>query len=100
LRRHQHRQLDHQPDRKIAITHLRVTVHTDDTNTFPQPYGTQTSVIDWETLWANVAMSVERCRGDLKILMPAGVFVPESARAMAESDINESICREEGPSNG
>jgi hypothetical protein len=57
---------------------VRVTVHTDDTNTFPPPgvlQGTMTSVIDWETHWANVAMSVERCHGNLTILIPAGVSV-------------------------
>jgi plastocyanin len=70
---------------------VRVTVHTDVTRTFPQPgvlHGTQTSVIDWETHWANVAMSVERCRGNLTILIPAGVFVTpaETARQSIAAD--------------
>lgn len=67
---------------------VRVTVHTDDTNTMPPGvnHGTSTSVIDWETHWANVAMSVERCRGYLKIRMPAGVFVEESARQSIAAD--------------
>ena len=70
---------------------VRVTVHTDDTNTFPQPLanpGTWASVIDWETHWANVAMSVERCRGNLTILIPAGVSVTpgETARQSIAAD--------------
>ena len=70
---------------------VRVTVHTDDTNTFPQPgvlHGTQTSVIDWETHWANVAMSVKRCNGNLTILIPAGVWASpgETSRQSIAAD--------------
>ena len=70
---------------------VRVTVHTDDTNTFPQPLanpGTWASVIDWETHWANVAMSVKRCNGNLTILIPAGVWASpgETSRQSIAAD--------------
>jgi hypothetical protein len=67
---------------------VRVTVHTDDTHTWTDNFGTQKSVIDWETHWANVAMSVERCNGDLTILIPVGVWASpgETARQSIAAD--------------
>lgn len=75
---------------KILHYDVSVAVHTADTVTWPpgERHGTMMSVIDWQTHWANVEMSVERCRGGLTILIPARVSVTpdETARQSIAAD--------------
>jgi plastocyanin len=59
---------------KIYHYDIEVTVHLDEARTFTPWHtpGTVRRVFDWQAKWSHAPMSVERCSGRVRVLLPAG----------------------------
>jgi len=66
---------------KIYHYDIEVTVHRDEAYTFTPWHtpGTVTRVFDWQANWLRAPMSVELCRGQVRVLLPAGASSTSNA---------------------
>jgi len=60
---------------KIHHYDIEVSVHRDEAYTFTPWHtpGTVTRVFDWHAKWSHTPVSVERCSGVVRVLVPAGI---------------------------
>ena len=67
---------------KIYHYDIEVTVHRDEAHTFTPWHtpGTVRRVFDWDAKWSHAPMSVELCKGRVRVLLPAGVDTVDARR--------------------